>query len=59
MMCWHKWTRWVEYVRVFAEQRGLRDVKLTQIWQRRECEKCGKAQRAPVVTACGHPLGPA
>jgi len=46
-MCWHKWTKWIQYDKEMIYPKGkLRDetIKAVETWQKRKCQKCGYEQ---------------
>lgn len=61
MFCWHRWSKWEEYTTTILPEINMelvylalldKDVKQEsehiEIWQHRQCEKCGKHQRKKV-----------
>lgn len=64
-ICFHKWSKWIEYVREYKTVRTFDGhmigdwERITEIWQRKECQKCGLARRKRVLPSwedVGHPL---
>ena len=46
-MCWHKWTKWEQYIYVgkVTSQFGKEtDIPFSETSQKRTCIKCGKMQ---------------